>query len=677
MTDKELRFTNDLIRESSPYLLQHAYNPVLWQPWSDAALAQAQEEDKPLLVSIGYAACHWCHVMAHETFEDPASARIMNDHFICVKVDREERPDVDNIYMEAVQMMTGSGGWPLHVFLLPDGRPFFGGTYFPTDQWQQVCHSAANAYSSDREKVIAYAEKLEKGLRVRVPVINSLTTSSLSKEPLKLAAASLQARFDGTHGGFQGAPKFPMPVLLNFLHDYSLLAGDAEIGEHVRRSLQHMSLGGIYDHVGGGFARYSVDSRWKVPHFEKMLYDNAQLLTLLSKVHRVHPSPLFDARIRETADFMVHDLATGEGLFASSLDADSEGSEGKFYVWEKPELESTLGHLFSAAQKIFSVDPYGYWEKNTYILQMASSPDSLAKEMNLSLSALQEQVSEIKKRLFNARIKRVSPALDDKALVSWNALAIEGLVHASIALNDPRYLKAAQTATNFILDEMRMDDGGLLHVYAGGRAYIPGFLEDYSGMISALITLYQADLDELHLLHARSLMKYVFDHFLDRETGFFYFTAIEQTQLIKRDIDLTDGVIPSANSMLGHALIALSRYFEIPEWEAHARKMAANMADELSNYPGSYSHWASLNLSLAYPYFDVAIIGSQAHDLITQLQKVYHPNTLFSGSPQESDLPILSGRFQPEKTLAYVCRDKVCGLPLETIGDVQQALNRD
>ncbi len=658
---------NALSKSHSPYLLQHAQNPVHWQPWSDETLALAQTQNKPLLVSIGYAACHWCHVMAHETFEDEASARIMNEHFICIKVDREERPDIDAIYMQAVQMMTGSGGWPLHVFALPDGRPFFGGTYFPRDQWQQLVRAAAHEYHHNYEKVSAYAENLEKGMRVSVPVISSPSIVEFGPALMTSAAQDLQDRFDQSHGGFLGAPKFPMPTLLNFLHDYSLLAQDDTIEQHIHTTLKKMSLGGIYDHIGGGFARYSVDSRWKVPHFEKMLYDNAQLLSLLSKMYRVHPSQLTADRIRETADFLLRDLKTKQGLFASSLDADSEGVEGKFYVWDEQDLRQVLGDLFPTARALFSVDQFGYWENNTYILQMKEDLELLAGQLRIPLKTLRQTMMLIKQMLFQHRQQRTPPALDGKALTSWNALAIEGLTNAALALADDTYLTAAQTTAIIILEKMRMEDGGLYHVYHHSQAYTPGFLEDYSHMISALIALYQADLDQNWLHHARSLLQYVYDHFLDEESGFFYFTADSQSALVKRDIDLTDGVIPSANSVLGHNLFALSRYFDEPGWEAHARKMAGNMKDELARYPGSYGNWASLYLQFAYPFHDVSILGENAQTYLSRLQSHYQPNRLFAGAEQDTPLPILQDRTSDHGTRIFVCKDKVCQQPFTSI----------
>jgi len=666
---------NNLDASRSPYLLQHQNNPVHWQPWNDDVIKLAQKLDKPLLISIGYAACHWCHVMAHETFENETAARIMNDHFISVKVDREERPDIDAVYMQAVQMMTGGGGWPLHIFALPDGRPFFGGTYYPREQWQQICRAASHEFIHNREKLVAFARDLEKGLQVRVPVINPQTKTTFSKKAVESAVASLKLRFDTIHGGLRGAPKFPMPALLNFLHDFSLIAARDDVNQFVRNTLTHVSMGGIYDHIGGGFARYSVDSRWRVPHFEKMLYDNAQLLALLSKAHRANPSPLFNQRLMETSEFILRDLQTDMGLFASSLDADSEGVEGAYYVWKQDELKEILGDLFKTAQAVFSINEYGFWENDKYILQQQKDVDQLADDLNIADNALEHNINAIKTKLFHHRSKRTPPHCDRKVLTSWNGLAIEGLTLAAAALDSDKLLKTAQHAADILMQRLRMTDGGLFHVYANGTAYISGLLGDYSAIIRALITLYQHNMNQNNLTQARKLMEYVFDHFANPETGFFYTTPDYQPQLIKRDIVLTDGVIPSANSQIAHDLLDLARYFNIPAWQNHAKKMVINMADEIEKHPISYGHWASLYLSYAYSFSEVTIAGQKARQYMKKFMHSYHPGVLFAGSQKESTLPILSERYQATKTLIYICRNQTCEKPLESIEKAINTLN--
>ena len=664
MDDKN--FTNALINESSPYLQQHAHNPVEWHPWNEETLTKAEKAGKPLLISIGYAACHWCHVMAHETFEDQETAKIMNDNFMCIKVDREERPDVDAVYMRAVQTMTGSGGWPLHAFALPDGRPFFGGTYFPRSQWQKLCNAIAKEYKGNRRKLVRYADRLDEGLRAPAPFISLPDDESFPKNLLEKAVSQLKSHFDLQHGGLRGAPKFPMPSLYDFLLNFGTLHNDSSILSHVKLTLQQMAMGGIYDHVGGGFARYSTDPYWKVPHFEKMLYDNAQLISLYSKAYRLFKEPLFQQTVEETTEFLLRELRTPEGLFASSLDADSEGVEGKYYVWKQEELKKTLGDLYPSAQVIFNINPSGLWEHGDDILLKRSSTASLASDLNKSDKELKQIIAQIKSRLFVQRERRIRPALDHKSLTSWNGLAIQGLAEAYDAFHFPKTLKAAEDTTEFILAHMRMPDGGLFHTYTNGQSRINGFLEDYSMFIGGLISLYQSNFNEKWLYQAKELMEYSLDHFFDTHSGFFFFTSDEQTDLTKRDIELIDGVIPSSNSIIAYDLLYLSHYFENDTWKEISSRMILNLKESLSQKPNRYSHWASLYLTHTHPFLEVAINGPKTAAFTKKIKTDYHPNTLYAGSEGGSDLPILRNRFKEGKTLVYLCKDKVCAAPVES-----------
>ena len=596
-------FTNALINETSPYLQQHAHNPVEWHPWNEETLQCAVDEDKPLLISIGYAACHWCHVTAHESFEDDETAKIMNDNFLCIKVDREERPDVDAVYMQAVQAMTGSGGWPLNAFALPDGRPFFGGTYFPKSQWQKLCTSIANEYKENRKKLVQYADRLDEGLREPAPIISLPNDESFRGSLIEKAVSQLKPHFDLQNGGMRGAPKFPMPSLYNFLLHFGTLHNDPSILSQVKLTLQRMAMGGIYDHIGGGFARYSTDPHWKVPHFEKMLYDNAQLISLYSKAYRHYKEPLFQQTVEETVEFLLRELRTPEGLFASSLDADSEGVEGKYYVWGQGELKRTLGDLYLIAQVIFNINPTGLWEHGQYILLKQSSLASLAAELNLPEKELNQIIAKIKSRLFDQREQRIRPSLDHKSLTSWNGLAIQGLAEAYDAFHSPNTLKAAEDTAEFILTHVRMPDGGLFHTFTNGQPRIIGFLEDYSMLIGGLISLYQSTFNENWLYQAKELMEYSLDHFFDHRSGFFFFTSIEQTDLSKRDIVLTDGVIPSSNSAIAHDLLYLSHYFENGAWEKISNRMILMQKKSLTQNSSSYSHWGSLYLTHTHPFF--------------------------------------------------------------------------
>jgi len=604
--------------------------------------------------------------MAHESFEDEETAKIMNDNFLCIKVDREERPDVDAVYMQAVQAMGGRGGWPLHAFALPDGRPFFGGTYFPRSQWQKLCTTIANEYKENRTKLLRYTDKLDKGLHEPAPSIPFSVDNQFSKKLLKKALSQIKPYFDLQNGGMRGAPKFPMPSLYNFLLHYGILHNDSSILSHVKLTLQQMAMGGIYDHIGGGFARYSTDPYWKVPHFEKMLYDNAQLISLYSKAYRYYKEPLFQQTVEETVDFLLRELWTPEGLFASSLDADSEGVEGKYTVWGQEELKKTLGDLYPVAQVFFNINPTGLWEHGKYILLRQASLASLASQLDLPEKELKQIISQIKSKLFDQRELRTRPGLDHKALTSWNGLTIQGLAEAYDAFHTPETLKAAEDAAEFILAHVRMPDGGLFHAYTNGQSSIIGFLEDYSAVIGGLISLYQSTFNERWLNQAKELMAYSLDHFFDQQSGFFFFTSDVQTDLRKRNIELTDGVIPSSNSSIAHDLLFLSHYFENDTWEKISKQMVLNQKESLSRNLNSSSHWGSLYLMHTHPFLEITINGPEAAAFIRKMKIDFIPNTIYAGSKTVSNLPILKNRFKEGKTLVYVCKDKVCAAPVES-----------
>jgi uncharacterized protein len=659
-------FTNALINETSPYLLQHAHNPVEWHAWNTETLQTAAKEDKPLLISIGYAACHWCHVMAHESFEDEESARIMNENFICVKIDREERPDVDAQYMRAIQAITGSGGWPLHAFALPDGRPFHGGTYFPKSQWQQLCKKVADEYAHNRNGLIDFAKKLSEGIDETNSIISIPEDDSFDRDTIDINMRHLQPYFDPQNGGLRGAPKFPMPSLVNFFLQYALLAKNEPVLSHVYLTLQKMAMGGIHDQIGGGFSRYSTDPTWKVPHFEKMLYDNAQLISLYCKGFRQFKDPLFKETVEGTAEFLLRELLTDDGLFASSLDADSEGVEGKFYVWSEKELKASLGTLYPTAQVLFNIHPEAAWENDTYILHKTITQKAAASVLGLNPDEIQNQKRQINSILFNIRNERVRPSLDHKALISWNGLAIEGLADAYATFHNEIYLKTAEDTADFILTNTRMEDGGLFHSFTDGKARIPGFLEDYSSMIRGSIALYQSTFDEKWILTARELMEYTLDHFFDAKSGLFFFTSDDQEDISKREIELDDGVIPSSNSTCAHNLFVLGRYFEKAEWESISKKMLLRIKEALSQNLTSYSNWASLFLAHSYPFYDVAISGPEVISFSNKMRKNLRSNVLYAGSAKTSETPIMKNRFKKDLTLIYVCKDKVCAGPVES-----------
>jgi hypothetical protein len=665
--NSEQRTPNSLIHENSPYLLQHAHNPVRWLPWSKETLAKAQAEDKPLLISIGYAACHWCHVMAHETFEDEAAASVMNAHFICIKVDREERPDIDQIYMEATQMMTGGGGWPLNCFALPDGSPFYGGTYYPRGSWIALCENVAREFHANRLKVEQYARELKDHLAAPYPFLES--PSDLRKDGRRLADMVDQWKisFDRSNGGENHAPKFPMPVNLEFLLAYGRLNKDDEVIRHVLLTLRRMAMGGIYDQIGGGFTRYSTDMIWKVPHFEKMLYDNAQLVSLYTRAWQVEPDPLFNQVVEETIAFVQRELMSPEDTFYSSLDADSESVEGKYYTWELPELEITLGDLLPAAREYYAINANGFWEDGRYILLRQGSVESVAARLDMPAAELEHEVKKINQLLLKARDQRKKPALDDKSLASWNGLMIKALAEAGTVFGRQDYLRMAEQAANFILANFMDSEGGLFHTYRNGQASIPGFLEDYASVADACFALYQSTFDERWLRHSEALVSICLKRFFIHKLGVFSFSTREANTLGISKTEIMDGVIPSSNSVIAHLLFKLSRLLDHSDWEGIALGMLARMEEQIYGNGSMFAHWARLMLFQVNPFFEIAVTGKDAGITAHQLQMRYLPNTIFAASHEPSALPILQDRFKTSETMVFVCENKACRLPVSTV----------
>ncbi len=554
---------NRLAEATSPYLLQHKDNPVNWFQWSDEALALAKQEDKPIFLSIGYSACHWCHVMEHESFENERIAAILNQHFVSIKVDREERPDLDQIYMQAVQMLTGSGGWPMSVFLRPDGKPFFGGTYWPPEPkfgrpgFGQVLTTVADAWQNKREQLEQQSEQLTQHLQeaCRGP---EASDASLSQDLLKAADRWLSRNFDTTHGGFGNAPKFPHAMDLSLLLELDVHTPSEARKNIVTLTLDKMAAGGIYDHLGGGFARYSVDARWLVPHFEKMLYDNALLASLYADAFRHWGTQTYAQVTRETLDYILLQMTDPSGAFYSTEDADSEGEEGKFYVWQPSEVEQVLG-VPRAAEfcAIYDITAKGNFEGHS-ILNLPRPIAEHAKTKSISESELRERLLEDRAKLFAHRAKRVRPSLDDKVIVSWNALMITAMVKGYRAVGDDRYLQAAVKCANFIKTEMRRDDGRLYHSWRQGKATFDAYLDDYSYLIDALAELVQVHGDAELLTWAKELAGLMQSNFADPAGGFFY-TADDHEQLIARSKDMADNSVPSGNAMAASGLLALGR----------------------------------------------------------------------------------------------------------------------
>lgn len=659
---------NHLKNQTSPYLLQHVNNPVDWYPWGEEALSKAKKENKLLLISIGYSACHWCHVMEHESFEDEAVATIMNEHFVCIKVDREERPDIDQIYMNAVQLMTGSGGWPLNCIALPDQRPIYGGTYFKKEDWKKLLFNLADFYQYRKAEAQEYAQKLTEGIRQSEIVATKSATSNFTKQDIRDIYEPWKSYFDFGQGGHARAPKFPLPNNFQFLLRYVFHTNDESANAIVRLTLDKMAWGGIYDQLGGGFSRYSVDADWHVPHFEKMLYDNAQLVSLYSEAYQYCKSELYKQVVYETLEFVDRELTHFNGGFFSALDADSEGVEGKFYCWSKAELRMILGedeHLFSL---YYNVLEHGNWE-DTNILMRRWEEAELANKLGLDISELRRAINLCKRKLMLQRDMRVRPGLDDKILASWNGLMLKGYVDAYRVFKEDRFLDTAIKNADFILTRMK-NEAGLFRNYKEGRANINGFLDDYAFVIEGLIALYQATFEIKWLLEAKSLVDFTILNFMEKESGMFYFTSQNDEELIARKMELMDNVIPASNSSLAKSIRMLGLYFDDSNYEAIALNMLATIKDKIKTYGSAYSNWAMLLQTEAEGWIEIAITGSDWKAKRLELDEYYLPNAILLGGEIEN-LPLLEGKVG-KSTQFYVCKNKTCQLP---VTDIKEVLN--
>ncbi|MDI1256170.1 MAG: thioredoxin domain-containing protein [Flavobacterium sp.] len=662
------QYTNDLINETSPYLLQHAHNPVDWKAWNQETLNKAKAENKLIIISVGYSACHWCHVMEEESFENKTVAKLMNDNFISIKVDREERPDIDQIYMNALQLMTGKGGWPMNCIALPDGRPIFAGTYFTKEEWTKALTELSALYKNNPQKAIAYADKLVDGIKKSALIAVNSDEVDFRNSDLINAVKSWQEDFDYKEGGFVGETKFPMPNALQFLLRYSYQNNNKAVQKHVQTTLVKMANGGIYDAIGGGFSRYSVDTKWHIPHFEKMLYDNAQLVSLYSDAYLVTKDELYKKTVSETLNFVEKELMATNGAFYSSIDADSENKakkreEGAYYVWNEQELQSLLKSDYPLFQKYFNVNENGIWENNNYVLFKTQSDKDFSLKNKLSQADLEAKVKQWKQILLQARNTRPRPHLDNKTLTSWNALMIKGYVSAYKAFKNPHYKEIALRNANFIVTQQLQKDGSLNHSYKDGKSSIVGFSEDYATVIDAFIAVYQITLDEKWLAKAKQLTDYALVNFWDKKSNLFYFTSNTATALIARKIEITDNVIPCANSILAHNLFLLGHYYSDATYTETAQHMLNNVKKSALESPAEYYNWLDLMLNYTDNYFEVALSGNEAFDKTVQLQSYYLPNILIAGATKESNLPILENRFVDNETYIYVCVNKACKMP--------------
>ncbi|MGI4739438.1 MAG: thioredoxin domain-containing protein [Janthinobacterium lividum] len=663
--------TNRLAHETSPYLLQHAHNPVDWYPWGPEALARAQAEQKPMLVSIGYAACHWCHVMERESFENEQVARVMNAYFVCIKVDREERPDVDQIYMDAVQAMGIQGGWPLNVLLTPEAKPFYGGTYFPPGNWVKLLENVAQAYAGEhRAELDGSAERFVQVLQAseleKYGATGDEGKTSVNDEEFKLLAYNLGQSFDRERGGTNRAPKFPMPSIWRFLLRAHHISGSQPLLHQLNLTLREMAWGGIYDQVGGGWARYSVDAEWLVPHFEKMLYDNGQLLSLYSEAFQVTQEPLYREVVYQTVAWVRRELTNPEGGFYSSLDADSEGEEGKFYVWTREELQAILKEEEPLAAAYYQCTGVGNWEHGTNILHRRQSDAAFAEKHMLEPAVLNKLIHGWQKKLLAARAHRVRPGLDDKVLTGWNALMLNGLIKAYQAFGEDEFLTLALRNAEFLQQHLRQGPW-LYRTWKNGRATINGFLEDYALVIEAYVSLYEATFAESWLHEAETLMAYVLANFFDPAEQQFFYTDASAEPLIARKKELFDNVVPSSNSVMANNLLRLGRHLENADYQALAAAMLGQVQALAAKEPQHLTNWASLYVALLQPGAEVALVGPQAEKLRAQLSRHFLPNEILGGTLTTSALPLLADRSGREKTTLYVCRNRTCQLPVHTV----------
>ena len=677
--------TNRLATETSPYLLQHAHNPVDWYPWGEEALERARAEDRPIFLSIGYSACHWCHVMERESFEDEQTAALMNDNFVNVKVDREERPDLDSIYMEAVQAMTGSGGWPMSVFLTPAGKPFYGGTYFPPQprygipSFPQLLLAVADAYTNRRGDLEEQAQRLTDA----IGRTGSLSASGgePGEEILTEATAKLLQYFDEQYGGFGDQPKFPQPMTLEFAMSQHRRGGEAEAMHVAEHTLRQMAAGGIYDHLGGGFHRYSVDRVWLVPHFEKMLYDNAQLLRAYLHAWQINGRREHRQVVEETVDYVLREMTAPEGGFYSAQDADSEGEEGKFFVWTAAEIEAVLGkEEADLLGRAYGVTPAGNFEGKT-ILNLKQTPGEIARQTGGEEGAVAERLAAARQKLFLAREKRVKPERDDKVLTEWNGLMIHALAEVGVVLGRADALEAASKAADFVLAEMSQENGFLFRSFKDGRARFNAYLEDYAAFARGLVALYEATFSLRWLAEAARLTKIMLAQFEDEARGGFYQTGIAHEELVVRRKDFIDNAIPSGNSMAAELLLRLAKLTGNDDYRSEAARVFRIMAAAMAQQPTGFGRMLTALDDLLSPSQEVAVVGSltdaRTQRLLEEVRRHYLPHTVLALKEPEDEnpLPLMEGRTLVDgQPAAYVCENYACRLPVTSVEALRTAV---
>jgi uncharacterized protein YyaL (SSP411 family) len=686
------QFSNRLINESSPYLLQHAHNPVDWYPWGDEALSKAKKENKPILVSIGYSACHWCHVMEKESFEDETTAKIMNENFINIKIDREERPDLDLIYMDALQAMTGSGGWPLNVFLTPDKKPFYGGTYFPPQRaynrpsWQETMLGVIQAFRERRHEIDAQAENLtEHLLQSNSFGIQKLAEKEIfSSGKIDEAYQNIMKSADKEWGGFGKAPKFPQTLSIQFLLRYSHITKNADALTQALLSLDKMIEGGIYDQIGGGFARYSTDTEWLAPHFEKMLYDNALLIAVLCEAFQLTKKERYKEVIDETMEFIQRELIhpfkdrqpDRQGFYAA-LDADSEGVEGKFYVWSLEEVKKVLGKEAAIFCEYYDVSQDGNWEHSN-ILRVKKTIENFAAEKDISTHELKKVLAKNRKTLLEQRSKRIRPQLDDKIILGWNALMNTACSKAFGATGNDLYRQLAIDNMHFLLTHFKTSSGsGLHHTWKNGQAKFPAFLDDYAFLIQALIQLQEITADKKWLIIAKSYSEFVIENFSESQTGFFFYTPLTQTDVIVRKKEVYDGATPSGNAVMAYNLHHLSILFDKKGWRDRSAAMISSMGMAITRYPTSFGNWICLLQEMISGTNEIALVGMDFSDLHSDLLSGFIPHrVMMSTNVLDSIFPLLVEKPVTNTPTIYLCRNYTCQNPVFSAKDLISLINK-
>lgn len=671
--------------------MQHAHNPVDWYPWGDEALNKAKTENKPVLVSIGYAACHWCHVMERESFEDVDTAAYMNEHFVNIKIDREERPDLDHIYMDAIQAMTGSGGWPLNVFLTPDCKPFYGGTYFPPKpafnraSWKDVLTGVANAFREKRNEIDAQAENLTHYItqsnsfgqqKIEAAAVDFENT--FSKEKATLMFTNIMQMADKQEGGFGKAPKFPQTFTIQYLLHYYYHTKNTDALNQACLSLDKMVQGGIYDQVGGGFARYSTDAEWLAPHFEKMLYDNALLVIVLCEAYQVTQKPLYKRAIEQTLAFVEKELTDKNGGFYSALDADSEGVEGKFYTWSKAEIEAVLGKDAAVFCEFFDVTEQGNWEHQN-ILNIRVDLETFAEQKNIPATELLAKLDECREKLYTYRQKRVAPALDDKILLGWNALMSIALCKAFGSTGNEKYKQLAVRNIDFIVNNFSSAGGTLHHTFKNGVAKYPAFLDDYTYLIQALLCLQEVTGDSGYLYKARSFTELVLDNFSESDTGFFFYTHKDQQDVIVRKKEVYDGAVPSGNAVMAINLYYLGILFDNQGWRERSVLMCSQLSQAVNRYPTSFGVWATMQLALTYSIPEIAVIGGNLQSVLVEILRIFIPFRILQSSPvnkkDNNSFPLLAHKPYTPNVQIYLCKNYTCQNPVTEATELLEQLD--